>query len=712
MEILAHTGANYYFPDALSVNLETGQLAVAVNRTVVLYSDLGVFQTELRTAGRGRVTAVAFCPGAALSHVLAVASVERIIRFIDHVARRILHDISSPFPKEESVVIMRFLPSSPRFIVVISSKGSWAVLDTAKESSSHKPLQHGCLDLNAVHSAIIADVAGKPVLFVVGSQSSAGVLSAISLDSAETYDIIHGPPIYDIDVRPVPEGKVLLAVIGPLQVVPIILIIGKNGLENNDALATLNYQLQDTGKKQHRFSVAWMRDEKDFLLFSSDVDGEIHAWVWDANSMRHLLRRKAHYAEVFSMLSGINSSIVTTSRDRLICVWRIDGRELDSPELVRVWRSIGIVPPIKAIATTRWTRKEPHGSDEQSSEAANAVENSNGSRSQNDSGIDTAERWSISYVTSSGFVTAVYDTDRGLGIASRYSFHSGRAGNSKPHTALLSGFHRQSGRMSTVMALSIGRISLVGCYGSCVDASDTCKVQRIWAMGNHRVFALAEGFKACEWRIVPTVSGGLKLERVYLNESLHTATGLDVTAACPFGSLILVGGKGQELKLWDHSKGSFNIDGVLRDSVVTELAATFNGDLVAVVTGGSMLHVVKLTEASPGTWSLSNVGWASLVRKVTRMVWAESSREAVALLACVDNKGDATVWECGDGVLQAEKLMDLREGQDGVRLRAALKESPGTVTDVAWCGDHVLLSAGADGTLRRWDVDRLPRPKI
>lgn len=668
MEILAHGGANWT-PNAVDTQHKTGQTAVAVGRTVLIYKADGEFESELRATGHGRVQSVNFCKSPALTHLLAVAT-QNHIRIFDTISRRhfrsnvetTLHAYCKKNARAAAfnLFTVRFVPGLPYLVHVFLVDGHVFLLRVAKHDMhvvSHYKLP--VMSLTSVCEC--TNLTGRT--FVSGIKDASGILLTVRTDGRKpmTSSAIHtGTQITHISATANPHQngtRVRLACVNARMRTAQI-------FESLDAASTWTVPQaaeqpapSERTSKLHA-SCAWVGGD---ILVTSHARGGLTVWRVGAGGRTKLLteRPSAHGRQVWAMAGG--RAITTVSGDRTVASWAVTGLHEDACRLQMCWRSTrtsGSVPVVRAVAGALvWGVGRG---------AFGGVRVAGG--------VAAAATWRLGEAEVSGSVLGRRGRD-GVLLAGCGAFcrPDGRVGVLAAGERLAT---RETGRVRADARWFQSAGSLV-CVSACGALSELA----------------VTGGQACLREGGRVAGGGAGILAVGVVRvrgcSAYVVSGRDGgLEAC---------GPGWNARLVLRAEGEW-LPAVCSLAVAVEVRCTRMA--FATVCGGVWTCVLEGAD-----WA---VGMGDCVLQV-RLVCRRASR-VVRLMEWAPGAQDGRLVSVGAG--ECVEVWESRGGGTGagarLGVRAVLKEHFGGVVDVQWLSDDVLVTAGDDGTVRKWCVSRLP----
>lgn len=769
MQVLAHHGPNWT-SEAVDTSTDGDVIAVAVGRTVMLYSIRGACNAELRATGYGGVVSVSFCQSWGLTHLLAVLTNESVLRVFDVAARRIVRNVCdgrnslTDRPKGGPFAV-RFFPGAPHTIFLLLSTGYWHLLqiNTPKASLVAK----GSLPVHTV-SSLTSD---SSRLYVSGADGNSSVLVEISLslnrNGVSTTVVVRTQKITpfvtagDISVRP--NGN-HLAVMSTRLTTPFIFKHrdGDGGLR--DAV-TEAVGLRDIARKGIRACVAWINNE---YLVSSDARGSLT--LWHAGSQGCIAREvacrpRAHMRQVVCIRTVRAYSrggspklfpfILSASADRTVAMWAFPGVSEGSASFKLVWRSMCTTGAILELSLK-------HSRDECWS-----------------SGVDSNhadEEIILTFATSEGTVSSLL-VPVGLPITDKSvcpvhvpqilsdlrvaAVNGGKLGkrtrgskNGRERPGNGNGREDESAstlsNAKTIAGLTNSTINMVyaqfltgdgnlGVIRRTTDGRITysaCKRVRGAgvATGTHGqeqgrnigIWTMQTGFlEACDGHLLSLSvveserKGGVKRWEVLEHPvasilNLQSRAPLLAVSAHPGLELFLVVCRDgsvwqcsrtcdpQMLYVWpsvtgprgEGDRGALTCVAVAFDGTVA--LGTSQGEVIVSTPGACRSRKVE----SEGNDRKAEIAWQMAVAgkaPTARMRWSWDSR----MIAVILGSGEVSIW--------ARLKGSEEQVSDTMTEFTRIKVHYGAVKDAVWTSPRTLATGGSDGSLRLWDVSRLPK---
>ncbi|CAK5280612.1 unnamed protein product [Mycena citricolor] len=185
---------------------------------------------------------------------------------------------------------------------------------------------------------------------------------------------------------------------------------------------------------------------------------------------------------------------------------------------------------------------------------------------------------------------------------------------------------------------------------------------------------------AADGTVFVAEAGGV--EAVRDNQKVtHLATKFVPSAVGTSASVVAVGGEDQKVRLYEWSGTAFKETGVLDNNkgVVSAIEFSPDGALLAVgdSSGRIALYDVKEQKLVTARWSFHSA-------RVNSLCWTADSKH------CASGSLDTHVY-----------IWSVANPTRNIALKNA---GPGGVNSVLWVGEGKLVSAGADGCVRQWDV--------
>lgn len=748
MQVLAHTGPNWN-PGALDVSQQHRLIAIGSRNTVLLYNYEGQFAAELRAVGRGRVTALRFCRSPTLTHLLIVGTSNGFVRIFDVLARRIFRKVCEPAIASchGSVFALRFVQRFPNVVLVASSPNKLACW-RYENAGELRNLVDERLEFRDMLS--VNNVPGYPSLIMVAGvcphDANVGIVSVVDLASNGTTQVIHrGELIYEVTMtvitpyamdRQAKKNKCVAAALSsPLQRYPLIYRT-TDGLHWNmcrsrqrqpdpevDSTSGERNATRNGGRLAvYRCSATWQQQN---VLLSSDQRGTILLWkvLNDGRVVRSASRQSAHMRQVFAMVplcSG--NSFVSISMDRTLAAWVVTGLETPFPKIVLKWRSLRTSGPVKTLAVSRLV--------------GNIPKDSNASVKDPED-----EHTVLSFCCDDNVVTC-------LDLCSKTSSYSmiGEAlplgsmtGKRKresinhlaPCVLTPNGVLTEKGQESNlaVFADTQGRLGILKLLDGqleflCSKRRKGNSTLRITALNcNARsIISVAKNGELNRW-VLPNSS---ELRKEYKSSSLQSQTRLlisnrgeqlrSITASSAVqaqggGKYFLIGYAGGLVALFSIL-GKLLLQPICTGmSEVTSISYLEASRVVAIAdTEGSVgiftLDVALFDRDGPSCensldptvdiYKVRSERIASIQWSPDTCAFSGNGKAFQHYLSIVSGRCGVSVWAHSVDV--------------GLQLCAELKGHSGTVSSAAWTSERILLTTGADGTIREWNVEKQPKP--
>lgn len=387
MQLIAHQGPNYG-RHVTAVRKGDGAIAVGVGRTIVVYSKEGEFEGELRTVGRGQTTCVAFCDGTKKhEHLLLSSTTERNIRLIDLEARRIVQTFpENSMPRTHRVAYVNMVAQTNVVIVLLEpvypNRQSLNAMAMCFNASTVK-----LVDRHIIHGleTITKVVQRNQITFVSGSGSGGGrvtgLVYALQLAPAEQDRgtlTITSQTLYkkeqvvldfsmgcrsktEIASQFNGDGKeenatgVLIAVLHGFDGIPNFYYTG-NELDEWKPMVMEKHVSHNAppSHKNSRFIVCceWISDN---VVITSDAPGSLYMWHVDVKSNQAeksilYIRNHAHTRQVLNIHTMIGHDMcLSTSMDKTMAMWRMMGMKQDIPCLALCWRTLRTTGAVTAV---------------------------------------------------------------------------------------------------------------------------------------------------------------------------------------------------------------------------------------------------------------------------------------------------------------------------------------------------------------------------
>lgn len=766
MQVLAHHGPNWT-SESVDASADGDVIAVAVGRTVMLYAVHGTCSAELRATSHGGVVSVSFCQSQALTHLLAVLTNESVLRIFDIASRRIVRSLcDGRIGKADRLngtpFAVRFFPNAPHLAFVLSVTGDWHLL---RVNASKTPLlRKGFLPLRTVSSL----TSHESRLFVAGDEENASVVCILSLKvercgnssyvSVQTQKIHSAVRINDISIRT--DGN-SFAAMGTKLASPII----RNLFDDDGGNENIGRNSSDPRHKAHknviRACVTWVDDN---FLISSDARGSLTLWHVDDDEQlarKVACQPRAHVRQVVCIrpvrTCRCDSNpkrlpyVLTASADRTVAVWGLSGMDEDMVAFKLSWRSIQTTGCVQHLSFKKCM-------DEQE-------------QRETDSN-DTGKRAVLTFATSNGTVSSiVIPTTLPVGdkcessvqiphtlsemtvAASHESKLGKRARGSKNGRGRTNDENGTGSGSTSVHPSSKVIVGLSGCSDATIiaqfltgddrlgfiqkttDGRITCSTRTARASKeNLRTEQRREGLDV--WTIdkgfVEGRGGHLSLLSASESELKYSTKSWEVWSSSGVSSsssqqrasllavavhpvhelMIVVDCEGRIWQCFTHrnpkllhswsddveeneenSKISFTSVAVAIDETVA--LGTSCGKFLVSARGACRIQDGSgMDERREGfEWQKGSLEGCASVGVIR---WSFDSR----MILVVQSNGTVSIWTRQDG----------NNGKDGGVMNEVtrIKVQHGAVKDAVWVAARTLATGGSDGSVRLWDVSRLP----
>lgn len=751
MQVVAHSGPNWN-PGALAVQPSTGDIAVGVRSTVLLYDFAGRFTGEIRAVGRGRVTALAFCRAPALTHLLAVGTSDGFVRVFDAQTRILFRKVREPTQgkrREGSVFAIRFVQRFPNVLVVASEPNRiccWRYEDANKV----KCVVQKELELQSL--SCVECVPGFSRLVLVGGASkddpSAGTVVVVDISGRESPHVLHkGCVVYDLVVRR-EEGRdgvceILLLMVSAAIRRPFMYtsINGKiwtaitSGNMDDAASDTAHSDVLDRNgsagikntRSEYRCSGTWCGPSE---LLTSDSRGTIVHWhMGDSRCLTERgERQSAHTRQVFSMKPlGEKNEFVSISMDRTIAAWVLLDRGSVEPKIMLKWRTLRTTGQVKALSLSR--------------------ARCDGRQSTSVRRRKAAETSAICFTTSDNTLTC---------IGSEKSNAYFMIGELTPFGASSSKRKRESISLLSPCAIDQDAVSLEGLQTTnlALFASSNKRFGIVKLVDGQLEFVCTRKQKGQNSSQAPSMvpciafssSGDVaalsvandgSIQKWLLPNSKESWKESKLTSTFCLGGSFTVGfgektplasaaciipglNQDEPFLLMGYDDGSVALYAPCGKCIVGPVATGLSRlTCIAYQTDSKVLAIadrggsIATSVLDTSLYGLEAVKREDVVLEIKRhddleegiryLTWSSSvpqsgSRAEGSYLVAITDKGNVLVWVCQDGCV--------------VALRAELKGHSGKVNFAVWENDRCLLTAGEDGTIRKWDLTRQPQPRV
>lgn len=387
MQLIAHQGPNYG-RHVTAVRKGDGAIAVGVGRTIVVYSKEGEVEGELRTVGRGQTTCVAFCDGTKKhEHLLLSSTTERNIRLIDLEARRIVQTFpENSMPRTHRVAYVNMVSQTNVVIVLLEpmfpNRQSLNALAMCFNASTVK-----LVDRHVIHGVetITKVVQRNQITYVSGSGSGGGhvtgLVYALQLVPAEhdhrtltiaSQTLYKEDQVvldfsmrcrskteiasqYDGDEKEQNPKGLVIAVLHGFDGFPVFYYSG-NYLGEWKPMVMEKHASSNAPSSQRnsRFIVSceWLSEN---VVITSDAPGSLYMWHVDIKSdqaEKSILykRNHAHTRQVLNINTMIGHGMcLSTSMDKTVAMWRLMGIKQDIPCLALCWRTLRTTGAVTAV---------------------------------------------------------------------------------------------------------------------------------------------------------------------------------------------------------------------------------------------------------------------------------------------------------------------------------------------------------------------------
>ncbi|CAN8061986.1 unnamed protein product [Agarophyton chilense] len=712
MRIVAHNGPNWT-RDSLATSQQF--VAIAVRNTVQIYSHNTAFETELRATGSpARIASISFCNAACLTSLLAVASQSGHVRVFDVDARRIFRvvcDGGAP------CFAVRFLENMPFRVLVVSD--SLCVFDIVKKV---RLVVRRSLPLKKIFLVeLIPNVSSN--ILVAGKRDTGACLCVVNVyDENESHTLVTGFAVHDVAIRYRPNHvhPYLMAVACEGVFYPM-LFTSQDGVQwakLPDMKPHVPHHIRNTDKyekqKKHLYSqslrtaVCWDADQ---ILYTSNARGTIFAWqLNDASQLQFFAQRRyAHTRQIFSIKSVSSKIIFSISMDRTLAKWHVT--EAGQPSLALQWRSLRTHGPVTAlsmstrlqradecyiayttgsnsVACVKWTPHEHQFFLEAEASPSNLA-------------LGKRKRGTISYVTTldqlfDDSFAAVKEEHETLFV---FGFAEGKRGT----------FTITDGKVTVSPLQSDSSVTL----RQALVADPTSESRKTFEPTNNSSVpsAMSERKKKREVGMNNSVSLSM-LENVLENDKVTSACLLPARGPEKGEQMCYLLGSEKGLLYFLSKEQKITL-------VSTSLAASSIlcieyepvSSLISVSDTNGVLFTLKWcetesscqTSGTEGQVCENSVNRYELSSPIRFMRWSsqasdEDSLASVStyLLLALQN-GETHVWSS--------------DNKGRLSLRTKLREHRGRVNGAVLFESKYILTAGEDGTVRFWEIDRLPQSK-
>lgn len=752
MQVVAHNGPNWN-AGALAVQPSTGDIAVGVRSTVLLYDCSGRFTGEIRAVGRGRVSALSFCHAPALTHLLAVGTSDGFIRVFDAQTRRVFRKVREPMQgkrREGCVFAIRFVQRFPNVLLVVTEPNRircWRY----ENANNVQCVVEKELELQSI--SCVECVPGFSRLVLVGGTSKndtgVGVVMLVDLSGKQSPHVFHKAcVVYDLVVRR-EEGRdgvseILLLMVSAAIRRPFMYksIDGKmwtaiisedaDDVASDTAPSAMvdrngSTEMKNT-RAEYRCSGTWCGPSE---LLTSDSRGTIVHWhMGDSCRLTERgERQSAHMRQVFSMKSlGGQNEFVSISMDRTIAAWVLVDIESVEPTILLKWRTLRTTGPVKALSLSG----PPYDEKQLTSDPRRkASETSVACFSTSDNTITCigCEKNGVYFMIGELSPFAASSSKRrreSISHLSPCAINTDAVSLDHLQTTNLTLFASSNKRFGIVKLVD-GQLEFVCSKrqkqqnGSQAPSMQPCIT--FCSLGDAAALSVASNGSIIKW-VLPNAKESWKESKLTstfcLGGSFTVGFGVEEKTPSASAACVIPGlSEDKYFLLMGYEDGSVALYAPCGKCIVGPVTTglsrltciayqTDSKVLVIADKGGSMATSVLDTsqygreDVKEGV-VLEIKHHESLEEAIRYMTWSSSvpqssgRSEGSYLLAITDN-GNALVWVYQEDCTFA--------------LRSELKGHSGKVNFAVWESDRCLLTAGEDGTIRKWDLERQPQPRV
>lgn len=750
MQVIAHNGPNWT-PGSLAVQACSGQIAVAVRNTVLFYDFNGRYTGEIRAVGRGRVTALAFCTAPALTHLLAVGTSEGFVRIFDAQTRRVFRRVREPTQgkrREAGVFAVRFVHRFPNVLLVLTEPNRmccWRYEDP-QIARCVVDMELQVQELNSVEC-----VPGSSSLVLVGGLSKdglrVGIVMVVDLSGKHPPSIFYrGFVIYDLVTRAEDNGsganEILLVMASAARRRPLMYksldgmtwTLVTERVANNGSIATgpssstggATYAGNKDNPAEYRCAATWCGPRE---LMVSDPKGTVIHWHMDDDDclIERSERQSAHIRQVFAMKAlGTKNEFVSISMDRTIAAWVLSDIASNETKMLLKWRTFKTTGHVKALSVTQPSRSEQKlvtGTEQRLSTSSVVFFATSDTITCIGSGENDAY-FMIGEVCPLGPPSRKRKRESLL-ILSPCVIDKKSVSPDAVQTANLTLFatHGSGSKRLGLIRLVDGELEFVcsskqkpqngskqhqfimfsaRAYTAAISISSNGEAQKqilpqsrdCWKEARKTSSLLSDGsFAASFGETTPSASAACVLQQHDRDEYLLCIGYED-------GSLAVFTPSGKRV-VGPVGTGLSQITCITYRSDCSVIAVCDRNGLVVTSSLDISQHEYEDAKREQVLEIKRHEGLEEAIRHMT---WSKSvpqsdsrSSEANVYLLAITERGSMYAW-----IYQEDCTL---------LLRAELKAHNGAVNSSAWESDKCLLSAGEDGTIRKWDLEKQPWPR-
>lgn len=718
MQVLAHTGPSWH-SSALATHPHQPLLALAVRTTVLLYTPSGSLEAELRSTGRGCVTSVHFCSAPALTHLLVVGTTNGFVRVFDWESRRVFRTVCEPPSGEVNAVFAaRFVPQFPNVLVVVWQGGNvkWFRIEKGGRKI-------GEFRLPFTHVLGVEVVGGKwDVMLVSGDDDYGGTVVKLDMTKIGRMAIVtRGECIYGMSATAIRSGaneRILLAAKGSCAGPPLL-------FESPDAekwsLVASQTTQQTDDRKKFNCAVAWCGSDR---VITSDPGGLLVTWRLEEslNFTRTDSLQTAHMRQVFAIkrVHGLDClAFASISMDRTMSVWKM--AVFDGVEKWHLnYSSPRVTGPVRSIAFTSRDFHIPEGG-----------------------GVSSGIAKFISFCHGGAVTVLELSEDEGNCVLVGEIKPFGNLGESDSasmiHSVCTSNHVTDEG--ASLSAPMFTFVSVDGQVGAIrvnekreiesflskkrkrrPDDHKGAKCMELTSVASDTVVSVAENGDVVEWRLC---CGENNKSKVGQRIAITSQNSYSLRAFGEIGSAgrvvlpIRIEHCNEYAFLICCGDGSVAIYSRTGHPLLPPFMTSLQNITCAAFSGRCGLVAVADTTGSLVTF---NVRSPSLFQECEATKRAENVqrhddfREPLTFLSWSPEPDETLLPSPGVGLYLAgitskgESVVFMSDEQVRIVLRTRLRGHSRNVCLVRWESSNFLLTAGVDGTVRRWNISKQPWP--
>lgn len=748
MDIIAHSGPNNCRAPLAISSTNPPLVALASRGTVLIYPLLhSGAPTELRTTGKGIVTSIAFNHAPALRYLLVVATGGGFVTVFDVQAKRIFSRVVDPrkagLPAEQDgkVCHVQFLEWAPHLVMIVyeGSRVCFVNFRTGEQVFVRR-VEKLYFIRHVPHTkyfVMCATVSDEPAVLLVcwgGEESSIWTVANIRAS-----DVVIRKDSDDCNAWSI----VVLSTFRTPFVVHFSVGSGIGdapSLESEEMLpvdATKNHDIRVVGTSY--------RD----LTIISDKKGGIHLCQTQPDHTVKVIggRPDAHERQIYSLIATSDGFLASASQDRTLAVWQILREQSEKPHLRLLWRTLRTNGAVTALSISP---ASPTFLPEKSLLSMGDCEDARVLSFASARGAIMCMLWKPD-IGRFHVMGEIGISGSALGARKREAFTKlvpNRASQSRNEETLdesrLAGFIMSNGGVGAI-GFAAGRLEL---FSSAKEKGNT-KQRRPCdlAFGRPGVLISADGSTArVEWKASKT---GWKNRGLIASKRLSPFTFEDdtPTASCTiqipdrYDCYTIVGTQKGKIVLFRADAGAEQLASTEEHSqflpsiraIAAQSSSSGEKIFVAVCDQQGQLHVCLIYQDVPSTaekrfsvlFCAEETG-LKFGKEIAFMSWSEiveaSDETSKAYLATASSRGGLYIWEVSvehcvtkisimyekDDMVITSLETRKRGNVQSLNLRAELKENQGTINAVAWYKNRFVFTAGEDGTVRSWDIERQP----